>query len=139
MKRLFIGLAAFACSIALSSFSTKPASVPRTFYRQFHGATRVNWSDVDGMLRVAFYLNGQNQYAFYSGDELLVVATEIETQQLPATLRHDLHNYAGYTITQAYVLQSSGVKQYYVVLDNDTTHLTLQGKKHWKVFRKEKK
>ena len=139
MKRLFfVSLA--TCLIGLSSFASEK-NVPlvlKTFYKTFKNAQNVNWTEVDDMLRIGFTLNGHSQYAYYSNDELVVVATEIKTDELPETLKAQLAEYKG-SVTQVYEMNKNNVKEYCVVLDTPSKHIVLKGKNKWKMYLEEKK
>jgi hypothetical protein len=139
MKRLFfVSLA--TCLIGLSSFASEK-NVPlvlKTFYKTFKNAQNVNWTEVDDMLRIGFILNGHSQYAYYSNDELVVVATEIKADQLPETLKAQLAEYKG-SVTQVYEMNKNNVKEYCVVLDTPSKHIVLKGKNKWKMYLEEKK
>lgn len=103
------------------------------FFTPFAKAQNVNWTEVDGMMRIGFKLNGQEHFAYYSGTELLVVATEIKIENLPVQLQNDLAKYKDYTVSQTYVLEKDGVKEYCVVLDKGSKHLILKGRNKWKL------
>ncbi len=140
MKRLFVILGLAACLISISSFAkdkTYPEALT-SFFHTFHKAQNVNWTEVNGMLRIGFILDGQEHFAFYSGAELLVVATEIKTENLPAQLQNDLGKYKDYAVSQAYVLEKDGVKEYCVVLDKGPKHLILKGRNKWKLCVEER-
>lgn len=135
MKRLFVTLGLAACLISFSSFAngrTYPEALA-SFFHSFAKAQNVNWTEVDGMMRIGFKLNGQEHFAYYSGTELLVVATEIKIENLPVQLQNDLAKYKDYTVSQTYVLEKDGVKEYCVVLDKGSKHLILKGRNKWKL------
>jgi hypothetical protein len=139
MKRLvFVSLA--ACLISLSSFASEKnvPNVLESFYKTFQNAQNVNWTEVDNMIRIGFISNGHSKYAYYSNDELVVVATEIKINDLPETLRVQLTEYKGVVI-QVYEMSKNNVKEYCVVLDTPTRHITLKGKNKLRVYLEEKK
>lgn len=135
MKRLFLASLA-ACLLNLSSFANDnnvPDAV-QSFYNTFRTAKNVNWSEVDDMLRIGFVLDGHQMFAYYSNDELVVVASEIKTEELPENLRAQLSEYNGYVVTQAYELTKNKSKEYCVVIENASKHIILKGKNKWKTF-----
>ena len=135
MKRLFLASLA-ACLLSLSSFANDK-NVPdalQSFYNTFRSAQNVNWTEVDDMLRIGFVLDGHQKFAYYSNDELVVVASEIKTEELPETLKAQLSEYKGYVVTQAYELTKNKSKEYCVVMQNSSRHIVLKGKNKWKTF-----
>ena len=140
MKRLFVTLGLAASLISFSSFANEISpDVWKSFYHSFSKAENISWTEVDGMMRIGFTLNGQQHFAYYSDDELLVVATEIKTEALPASLQKDLATYADYKVTQVYELEKNNSKEYCVVLDKDSKHFTLKGRNKWRVYVEERK
>jgi hypothetical protein len=135
MKRLFFaGL--ITCLVGFSSFAADKnvPDVVQSFFKTFKNAQNVNWTEVNDMLRIGFTLNGHQQFAYYSNDDLVVVATEIKTEELPETLKTQLSEYKGYVVTQAYELDKDTVKEYCVVLQSASKHIVLKGKNKWKVY-----
>lgn len=139
MKRLLVILGLITCLFTSSSYARKnyPEGLAH-FFITFHKAQNVSWTEVEGLLRVGFTLDGQTHFAYYSGDELLVVATEIKTEDLPMSLQNDLTKYKDYTVSRTYVLEKDNVKEYCVVLDKGNKHLVVKGKEKWKVCLQEK-
>lgn len=139
MKRLFVILGLITCLFTSSSYANKnyPEGLA-SFFITFHKAQNVSWSEVEGLLRVGFTLDGQTHFAYYSGQELLVLATEIKTESLPMSLQNDLSKYKGFTVSQAYLLEKNNVKEYCVVLDKGNKHLVVKGKDKWKVCVQER-
>jgi hypothetical protein len=135
MKRLFL-ISLAACLFSLSSFANENGlpDVLKSFYNTFSEAKEVNWTDVDGMTRIGFMLNGQEHFAYYQDDELVVLAKKIETNLLPASLKDQLTKYKEYIVSKTYELDENGVKGYYVVLDKGVKHLILKGNKKWIPF-----
>ncbi|HWI91788.1 MAG TPA: hypothetical protein VNT20_10975 [Flavisolibacter sp.] len=135
MKRLFFTVSLFACLFSLPAFA-KDKNIPdvlTSFYKTFQNAANVNWSVVDDMLRIGFTTNGREQFAYYSNDELVVVATELKAEELPAALQQQLSAYKGYHVSRAYELNNNNVKEYCVVIDNSSRHITLKGKNKLKI------
>jgi len=139
MKRLFL-VSIAACLINLSSFASKKniPEVLKSFYKTFQNAQNVNWTEVDNMIRIGFISNGHSQYAYYSNDELVVVATEIKINDLPETLIAQLADYKG-VVTQIYEMNKNNVKEYCVMLDTPSKHIILKGKNKLRVYLEEKK
>jgi len=135
MKRLFLASLA-ACLLSLSSFANDK-NVPdalQSFYNTFRSAQNVNWTEVNDMLRIGFVLDGHQMFAYYSNDDLVVVASEIKTEELPETLRAQLSAYTGYVVTQAYELTNNKSKEYCVVMESASRRIILKGKNKWKTF-----
>lgn len=139
MKRIsFVFLA--MCLISFSSFASvrNIPAVLQSFFKTFQNAQNVNWTEVDGMLRIGFVSNGQTRFAYYSNDQLIVVATEMQTEELPASLKNQLTQYKG-VVTQAYEINNNNEKEYYVVMESPSKHIVLKGKNKWRVYLEEKK
>ena len=135
MKRLFLASLA-ACLLSLSSFANDK-NVPdalQSFYNTFRSAQNVNWTEVDDMLRIGFVLDGHQKFAYYSNDELVVVASEIKTEELPETLKAQLSEYKGYVVTEVYEFTKNKSKQYCVIMENASKRIILKGKNKWKTF-----
>jgi hypothetical protein len=141
MKRLFFTVSLAACLFSLSAFSSEKnfPDALNSFYKTFKNAQNVNWTEVDDMLRIGFTLNGRQEFAYYSNDELVVVATEIKVEELPITLKKQLSAYGSYTVSQVYELAKNDVKEYCIVMDSSSKHLVLKGKKNWKVYFEDRK
>jgi len=136
MKRLFFGCTLVASLLSFSSFANE-RNVPdvlSSFYKTFHNAQNVNWTEVDDMLRIGFTVNGRQQFAYYSNDDLAVVATEITTEELPETLKTQLSDYKEYTVKQVYTLEKDKSKEYCVMLESPSKHIILKGRNKLKVF-----
>src|SRR4051812_27571591 len=130
MKRLIVTLSLAACLIGLSSYANeKPVpDVLQSFYHTFSGAQSVSWTEVDGILRIGFTVDGQQHFAYYADNELIVVAKEIKAEALPLSLQDGLTKYSDYTITQVYELEKNKTKEYCVVIDKASRHITLKGR-----------
>lgn len=141
MKRLFFSISLAACLFSLPAFASDKniPDVLSSFYQAFRNAQNVNWTEVDDMLRIGFTLNGHQQFAYYSNNELVVVAKEIKMEELPAPLKTQLTAYKGYTVSHVYELVKDNVKEYCAVLDSPSKHITLKGKKGWKRYFDERK
>jgi len=136
MKRLFFAASFIACLLSFSSFANEK-NLPdalQSFYKTFRSVQNVNWTEVDNMLRIGFVQDGHQKFAYYSNDELVVVATEIKTEDLPETLKSQLSEYKGYVVTQVYELSSNKDKEYCVAMENSSKHIVLKGKTKWKTF-----
>jgi hypothetical protein len=141
MKRLFYSITLCACLLNLPAFAND-RNLPdalTSFYKTFQNAQNVNWSEVDDMLRIGFTMNGREQFAYYSNDELVVVATEIKVKELPEALQQQLAAYKGYNISRVYELNRNNVKEYCVVIDSSSKQISLKGKNKWKVCFEERK
>jgi hypothetical protein len=140
MNRLFFAVSLFACLFSLPALA-KDKNIPdvlTSFYKTFQNAQNVNWSQVDDMLRIGFTLNGREQFAYYSNDELVVVATEMKVEELPATLQQQLLTFKGYHVSRVYELNKNSENEYCVVIDNSSRHITLKGKNKLKICFEDK-
>lgn len=140
MKHLFFSVCLFACLFSLPALA-KDKNFPdvlTSFYKTFQNAQNVNWSEVDDMMRIGFTLNGREQFAYYSNDELVVVASEIKVEELPEALQQQLSVYRGYKISKVYELKKDNVKEYCAILDNSSRHISLKGKNKWRICFEEK-
>lgn len=140
MKRVLFIAALFVGLSTLPSFAnaTNIPGALQSFFKTFHGAQNVNWTEVDDMLRVGFTVDGHQEFAYYSNDELVVVAREIKTEELPASLKTQLAQYAGYTVAQVFELDTNKSKEYCVMLESPSKHITLKGKTKWSICFNEK-
>lgn len=141
MKRLFVTLGLAVMLISNSSFaSSDPQDALSTFYKTFRNAENVTWGDVEGMTRIGFTILGQEQFAYYNNNDLVVLAKRIEVKDLPAALQKELSTkYSDYAQSELYEVESNGTKEYCITLDNGSKHLVLKGTRKWGVFLKEKK
>lgn len=141
MKQLFFSIGLLACLFGSSAFASdrNHPDVLNSFYKTFENAQNVNWTEVDDMLRIGFTLGGHQQFAYYSNDELVVLATEIKVEELPTALKMQLSSYKDYVVSQAYRLVKNDVNEYCVVMDSPSKHLVLKGKKAWKMYLEERK
>ena len=141
MKRLFFTVSIVAClfSISASASTEGLPNVLNSFYKTFQNAQNISWTEVDDMLRIGFTLNGHQQFAYYSNDELVVVATEIKTEELPTTLKAQLSAYKEYTVSQVYELVRNNVKEYCVVMESPSKHIALKGKKALRICLEKRK
>ena len=139
MKHLFFTVALATCLFSLSAMATDKnlPDVLKSFYQTFQNAQNVNWTEVDDMLRIGFTVNGRQQFAYYSNDELVVVAKEIKSGELPQGMKAQLSAYKGYNITQVYELNKNNAKEYCAVMDSPSKHIVLKGKNKWKVYIEE--
>ena len=140
MKHLFFSVSLFACLFSIPALA-KDKNFPdvlNSFYKTFQNAQNVNWSVVDDMLRIGFTLNGREQFAYYSNDELVVVATEMKVEELPATLQQQLLTFKGYHVSRVYELNKNSENEYCVVIDNSSRHITLKGKNKLKICFEDK-
>lgn len=141
MKRFLFTTGLAVCLFSFSAFA-KEKNLPnilQSFYKTFQSAENVNWTEVDDMLRIGFTMNGHHQFAYYFNDELVVVATQIETGELPEAVKRQLSKYKGFTVSQVYSLNKNYVKEYCVVMDSPSKHIVLKGKNKLKVYLQERK
>jgi outer membrane lipoprotein-sorting protein len=141
MKRLFFAFTLAACLFSVSSFAAESNTpdVLQSFFKTFKKAENVSWSEVDGMLRIAFTLEGHQKYAYYSNSDLIVLATQIQSADLPATLKDQLAKYKDFVASEVYVLDHNGAKEYCISLEGKSENLLLKGGKRWEVVAETKK
>lgn len=140
MKRLFmtLSLAAILVSASLCAHAGGP-DVLNSFYHTFSNAQDVTWTEVDGMTRIGFTLNGQEHFAYYSDENLVVVAKKIKEADLPEQLQSELKSvYGGYAVSDIYEVAGSGRKEYCATVSGNSKQLILKGSKKWNVFLKSK-
>src|SRR5690242_15367507 len=139
MKQLFFTIALATCLFSLLAMATDKnlPDVLKSFYQTFQNAQNVNWTEVDDMLRIGFTVNCRQQFAYYSNDELVVVAKEIKSGELPQGMKAQLSAYKGFNITQVYELNKNNAKEYCAVMDSPSKHIVLKGKNKWKVYIEE--
>lgn len=133
MKRLFFAFTLAACLAGLSGFASEnnvPDAV-HSFFQEFKKAENVSWTEVDGMLRIGFTLDGHQKFAYYSNSNLVVLATQIQVKDLPAKLKAQLAKYSDFVVSEVYVLEQNKAKEYCVSLDNKSRNLLLKGDKRW--------
>jgi hypothetical protein len=145
MKRLFITLGLFVTVFSTSSFASGTSEYPiflESFFKTFDGVKNVNWSEVNGCVRIAFMRDGKQNYAYYNSDnELIVVSTQMELKELPASLQSALQTkYRDFTVTGVYTFTTGNKAEYFVSLDNYKKQLVLNsGGKKWSLFSSKKK
>lgn len=134
-----MSLALLLTGLTASAAGNSVPDVLQSFYRTFQNAQDVNWTTVDDLLRIGFTLDGHRKFAYYSNDELVVVATQIGIEDLPADLREQLQSYKDYQVSQLYRLVSGKTGGYCAVLDKGSKHVVLKGKNRWKVYMEERR
>lgn len=138
MKRIFFTACLAACLAGFSSFASERISpdILSSFFHTFKKAENISWVEVDDMLRISFTQDGQQRFAYYSNDELVVVATEIKVQELPSALQEQVAKYKDYKVTQVYQLEAVNMKEYCVMLQNSDGELILKGKNKLRTLQK---
>jgi hypothetical protein len=140
MKRIFLALTLAAALFTTSAFAAdgKKSSIPQSFYTRFQNAKDVQSTEVDGMTRISFIVDGVVTYAYYgSSSELLVVTRQLAIKDLPESLQSGLQkNYTEFAITDVYLFTTDDKSEYYVVVENSKKKITLNstGKK-WHTFQ----
>ena len=142
MKKLVL-LIAIAVTSQLSFATESPASVSsiiRSFNKDFHRATNVQWQHAEDFDKASFLLDNRLMNAYYTLDgELMAVTRNIVSDQLPLKLLMELKkNYATYWISDLFEVVNGSGDQYYVTLENGDETLVLKAKTHksWKLYQK---
>lgn len=142
MKPLFIALTVLSSLFANYSFATddiKPA-VLKSFHRTFKEATAANWTVIEDMYRVQFYLGAQEITAYYDyRGTLTSVVRNISSLQLPVLLQAEIKNkYSSYWITNLCEISGVSGTYYYMILENADTRVLLKSHNHtgWTVQEK---
>jgi|SRR5215203_6410319 len=142
MKKLLL-LMAIVLTTQLSFASVVPfatSSVIRSFNRDFHRATDVQWQHSETYETVSFLLDNRSMNAYYTPDgELIAIVRNITSDQLPLKLLLELKkNYSGLWISELFEVVNGSNDEYYITLENADEKLILKAKpnKSWKVFQK---
>ena len=92
MKQFFITF-----SVVISSFFAQatdnivPASIETTFEARFTTAANTVWTEVEGLRKASFTVDGRSMCAFFNESaELIAVTRNISTAELPEALRNQL-------------------------------------------------
>ena len=113
------------------------------FKTEFAGATDATWSVGSGYYRVAFSLNEQKLFAFFSTEgEFMAVSRYISSLQLPLNLQSSLKRfYKNYWVTDLFELANNNGTGYYVTLENADSKIVLKSTdgSDWSVYEKCKK
>lgn len=140
MKRIVIALSLLTIVCTNSSLAGDDHSYPeflKSFYKTFTNAEKVSWTEVDGFIRIAFSVQGKENFAYYNtAGNLVVMAVPIQVSALPTVLQSALiGRFSNYSITEAYEFKKGKNTEYYVVLDNARKHQVLHSNgKRWTVF-----
>lgn len=141
MKKLVLFLAiVLATQSSFAADATTPSSASRSFNRDFHKATNVQWQYSEAYVRASFLLDNRLMNAYYTTDgELMAVTRNIVCEQLPLKLLMELkQNYSAYWISNLFEVVNESGDQYYITLENGDETLILKAKAHksWKLFQK---
>ena len=114
-----------------------------SFKSEFAGVTDAAWTAGSNYYKVAFTMNSQKLFAFYSTDgEFMAVTRYISSFQLPLTLQSSLKkSYNDYWISDLFEISASDETGYYVTLENADTSIVLRSidGSDWSVYKKSKK
>ena len=142
MKKL-VSLIAIVLTTQLSFASDLPfagSSVIRSFDKNFHMATEVEWQHTEAYEKASFLLDNQFMNAYYApGGELIAVVRNITSDQLPLKLLLELKkNYPGLWISELFEVVNGSNDEYYITLENADEKLILKSKAHksWKLYKK---
>lgn len=141
MKKLVLFLAiVLATQSSFAADAATPSSASRSFNRDFHKATNVQWQYTEAYARASFLLDNRLMNAYYTTDgELMAVTRNIVCEQLPLKLLMELkRNYSAYWISNLFEVVNESGDQYYITLENGDETLILKAKAHksWKLFQK---
>jgi hypothetical protein len=140
MKKLVL-LIAIVLTTQLSFAADAPASsVTRSFNRDFHTATDVQWQHSEVYDKVNFLLDNRFMNAYYTHEgELIAVTRNIVSEQLPLKLLLELKkNYADLWISELFEVVNGADDDYYISLENADEKLILKARanKNWKPYKK---
>ena len=142
MKKLVL-LIAIVLTTQLSFASDVPfaaSSVIRSFDKNFHRATEVEWERSVAYDKASFLLDNQFMNAYYTPDgELLAVIRNITSDQLPLKLLLDLKkNYSALWVSELIEVVNGSNDEYYITLENGDEKLILKSNanKGWKLYQK---
>jgi hypothetical protein len=144
MKQILITL-----SVVISSFFAQATdkivspSIETTFENRFSAATNTFWTEVNGLYKAAFVLDGRAMSAFFNGEaELIAVTKNISTAELPEGLRSQLQKeLSNAWISELFVMSTNEGDQYYVNLEGAHSRKILKSEnnKKWSLFEKSDK
>lgn len=142
MKKILLLIAiVFTTQLSFATGTSAPASrITRSFNKDFHKATNVQWQHFETYDKVSFLLDNRFLNAYYTPDgDLMAVTRNIVSEQLPLKLLMELKkNYSGYWISDLFEVANGYSDQYYVTLENAYEKLILKAKAHkgWKLYQK---
>ena len=154
MKRLaiLIGLALFLSAESTYAGTTHktsasaattgpaiPASVNTEFSQDFSRAKDVQWEIHDNFYKATFNWHGKVLYAFYTNDDLIGIATNIQSDKLPHDLLADIKkSYADYWITDLFKYRNESEDGYTITLENADQIVVLKsiGTQGWEIYKK---
>jgi hypothetical protein len=151
MKRIFALTTALLLTIGVStSFARSGNNGGHSINDKSNAWLRKDFAQVELLdtktgadyTRLTFKMSGIILTAFYSNQgELLAVTHNIASTQLPLTLLMQVkHDYASYWISDLFELNSHGVSNYYITLENADKTITLRSSENiWEVFSKTNK
>ncbi|RYY39260.1 MAG: hypothetical protein EOO08_11190 [Chitinophagaceae bacterium] len=141
MKTIIIAL-----SLISSLFFNKLSAAPReenpvvlaAFQTRFAAAQDAEWTELNGLYKVRFTLDGTVSSAYFNNEGILVAMThQLSPASLPAALRASLRSeMAGRWVTELFVVETEKGRTWYVTLENADEKLVLQsaaGRK-WKNY-----
>src|SRR6266404_6827700 len=112
----------------------------KAFKTEFSGATDAAWTVGSNYYKVAFTLNEQKLFAFYSTEgEFMGVTRYISSFQLPLHLQGSLKkSYCNYWISDLFEMANNDGTAYYVTLETADTKIVLKSTdgSEWSVFEK---
>jgi hypothetical protein len=146
MKPLLIAFTLFSSVFAKTTFAQQNPITPavlHTFNLSYSKATNVKWSEVDNMYKAEFMLNDQSSSIFYSKDGAVIATSRfIVPSQLPIQLQASLEkNYKNYKLTGLFEVVNEEGSNFYAVMENTKTILTLKGydNQEWRLHIKKRR
>lgn len=141
MKK-FVLLIVIVCTTQLLFANDVPSygSSVKSFNRDFHSATEVQWQHSETYDQVSFVLGDRFMNAYYTPDgELIAVIRNVISDELPLKLLMDLKkNYSGLWISDLVEVVNGSDDEYYITLENADEKLILKARanKSWKLYKK---
>src|SRR5258708_38030791 len=113
------------------------------FKTEFDGATDAAWTVGNNYYKVAFTMNEQKLFAFYSTEgEFMAVTRYISSFQMLLRLQSSLKkSYSCYWISDLFEMANNDGTAYYITIENADTKIVLKSTdgSDWSVFEKSKK
>ena len=110
------------------------------FKNEFTGASDASWTVGSSFYKVAFTLNDQKLFAYYSNQgEFMAMTRFMSSLQLPLNLQNSLKkSYCNYWITDLFEMANSDGSGYYVTLETADARIVLRSTdgSHWSVYQK---
>jgi len=146
MKKIMMMLAMVFTLTTTFAFTGEEAvnkQALNAFKKEFASATDAAWTVGNNYYKVAFTMNEQRLFAFYSTEgEFMAVTRYISSFQLSLNLQGSLKkSYCNYWISDLFEMANNDGTAYYVTLESADTKIVLKSidGNEWSVFEKSKK